>query len=216
MPCRRSASPNPTRRCATPRTRFFAKTGRRPAVFLANLGPVAAFNARATFAANAFAAGGIEALVERGLRRRGSLRGGVPRVGDRPRLHLLHRCDLRGARRRGGGSAGREGAADDLSRRQARGSDGAAEGGGRADLPACRLRCPGPAQRGATHSNKHRRSGSGTLRRRTLPRPHTDRGHGAGRHAPSSLAGRPAAKRSGSCPESGTSTASSAQFRTQS
>lgn len=44
-----------------------AKTGRRPAVFLANLGPVASFNARATFAANAFAAGGIEALSNEGF-----------------------------------------------------------------------------------------------------------------------------------------------------
>ncbi|AWN44636.1 methylmalonyl-CoA mutase subunit beta [Methylobacterium durans] len=44
-----------------------AKTGRRPAVFLANLGPLSAFNTRATFAANAFAAGGIEALGNDGF-----------------------------------------------------------------------------------------------------------------------------------------------------
>jgi methylmalonyl-CoA mutase len=37
-----------------------AKTGSRPKVFLANLGPVAAFTARATFAKNFFEAGGIE------------------------------------------------------------------------------------------------------------------------------------------------------------
>lgn len=44
-----------------------AKSGRRPAVFLANLGTVSAFNARATFAANAFAAGGIEAMSNDGF-----------------------------------------------------------------------------------------------------------------------------------------------------
>ncbi|MDT0266467.1 methylmalonyl-CoA mutase family protein [Streptomyces sp. DSM 44915] len=37
-----------------------AATGRRPAVFLATLGPVAAHTARATFAANLFQAGGVE------------------------------------------------------------------------------------------------------------------------------------------------------------
>ncbi|KQT09165.1 methylmalonyl-CoA mutase [Methylobacterium sp. Leaf399] len=44
-----------------------ASSGKRPAVFLANLGPVAVFNARSTFAANAFAAGGIEALGNDGF-----------------------------------------------------------------------------------------------------------------------------------------------------
>lgn len=44
-----------------------AATGRRPSVFLANLGPVAVFNARSTFAANAFAAGGIEAVNQEGF-----------------------------------------------------------------------------------------------------------------------------------------------------
>ncbi|MCJ2014158.1 methylmalonyl-CoA mutase subunit beta [Methylobacterium sp. J-076] len=43
------------------------KAGRRPAVFLANLGPLAAFNTRASFAANAFAAGGIEAITNDGF-----------------------------------------------------------------------------------------------------------------------------------------------------
>ncbi len=44
-----------------------AASGRRPTVFLANLGPVAVFNARSTFAANAFAAGGIEAVNQEGF-----------------------------------------------------------------------------------------------------------------------------------------------------
>ena len=50
-----------------------AETGRRPAVFLANLGPVAVHNARSTFAANAFAAGGIEALGNDGFAEAGAL-----------------------------------------------------------------------------------------------------------------------------------------------
>ncbi|GEP11389.1 methylmalonyl-CoA mutase family protein [Methylobacterium gnaphalii] len=41
--------------------------GRRPSVFLANLGPVAVHNARSTFAANAFAAGGIESIGNDGF-----------------------------------------------------------------------------------------------------------------------------------------------------
>ncbi|ACA14790.1 Methylmalonyl-CoA mutase [Methylobacterium sp. 4-46] len=44
-----------------------AATGRRPRVFLANLGPIAAFNTRATFARNAFEAGGVEALTNDGF-----------------------------------------------------------------------------------------------------------------------------------------------------
>ncbi len=41
---------------------FAQKTGKRPKVFLANLGTVAAFTARANFAKNFFEAGGIEAV----------------------------------------------------------------------------------------------------------------------------------------------------------
>ena len=48
------------------------ETGRRPSVFLANLGPVAVHNARSTFAANAFAAGGIEALGNEGFTEAGA------------------------------------------------------------------------------------------------------------------------------------------------
>jgi methylmalonyl-CoA mutase len=59
LPSRRLAEPYEALRDAA--DAHLAATGKRPAVFLANLGPVATFNARATFAANAFAAGGIEA-----------------------------------------------------------------------------------------------------------------------------------------------------------
>jgi methylmalonyl-CoA mutase len=44
-----------------------AESGARPAVFLANLGPLAAFSARATFAKNFFEAGGIEAITNEGF-----------------------------------------------------------------------------------------------------------------------------------------------------
>lgn len=44
-----------------------AATGVRPQVFLANLGPVAAHTARATFARNLFEAGGVEALGNDGF-----------------------------------------------------------------------------------------------------------------------------------------------------
>ena len=44
-----------------------ARTGARPIVFLANLGPVSAFTARATFAKNFFEAAGIEAITNDGF-----------------------------------------------------------------------------------------------------------------------------------------------------
>ncbi|RFB81327.1 methylmalonyl-CoA mutase family protein [Methylovirgula sp. 4M-Z18] len=46
---------------------ILAQSGQRPRVFLANLGPLAAFTARATFAKNFFAAGGIEAFGNDGF-----------------------------------------------------------------------------------------------------------------------------------------------------
>lgn len=48
--------------------RMLAKTGARPKVFLANLGSVAEFTARATFAKNFFEAGGIEAVTNDGFK----------------------------------------------------------------------------------------------------------------------------------------------------
>ena len=50
--------------CATPPTACLAKTGARPKVFLANLGKLSDFTARATFAKNFYEAGGIEALEQ--------------------------------------------------------------------------------------------------------------------------------------------------------
>jgi methylmalonyl-CoA mutase len=48
--------------------RILAKTGTRPKIFLANLGNVAEFTARATFAKNFFEAGGIEAVTNDGFK----------------------------------------------------------------------------------------------------------------------------------------------------
>ena len=47
-----------------------AKTSTRPKIFLANLGTLAEFNARATFAKNFFEAGGIEAITNEGFKSR--------------------------------------------------------------------------------------------------------------------------------------------------
>jgi methylmalonyl-CoA mutase len=44
-----------------------ARSGVRPRIFLANLGPIAAFSARATFAKSLFEAGGVEALDNDGF-----------------------------------------------------------------------------------------------------------------------------------------------------
>ncbi len=65
LPAQRLAEPFEALRDAS--DAVLARTGRRPGVFLANLGPMAAFNTRATFAANAFAAGGLEALGNEGF-----------------------------------------------------------------------------------------------------------------------------------------------------
>jgi methylmalonyl-CoA mutase len=46
---------------------YLARTGSRPKVFLANLGPISAFTARSTFAKNFFEAGGIEAVTNDGF-----------------------------------------------------------------------------------------------------------------------------------------------------
>ncbi len=53
---------------------YRAKTGERPKVFLANLGSIADFTARATFAKNFFEAGGIESVMNEGLTDQNSLR----------------------------------------------------------------------------------------------------------------------------------------------
>jgi methylmalonyl-CoA mutase len=69
-----AATPLPSTRTAEPFERlrersdaYLARTGERPKVFLANLGPVADFTARAMFAKSFFEAGGIEAIMNEGF-----------------------------------------------------------------------------------------------------------------------------------------------------
>ncbi|NBJ11453.1 methylmalonyl-CoA mutase subunit beta [Microvirga arsenatis] len=76
-----AVAPLPSIRTAEPFERlrdlsdaYLARTGARPRVFLANLGPVAAFTARATFAKNFFEAGGIEAVMNDGFSDQDKLR----------------------------------------------------------------------------------------------------------------------------------------------
>ncbi|HZB62073.1 MAG TPA: methylmalonyl-CoA mutase subunit beta [Microvirga sp.] len=73
--------PLPSTRAAEPFERLrdladahLARTGTRPKVFLANLGPPAAFSARAAFAKNFFEAGGIEAITNDGFSDQNKLR----------------------------------------------------------------------------------------------------------------------------------------------
>jgi methylmalonyl-CoA mutase len=64
LPCHRLAEPFEALRDAADRAR---KSGAGPKVFLANLGPLADFTARATYAKNFFEAGGIEAVTNDGF-----------------------------------------------------------------------------------------------------------------------------------------------------
>jgi methylmalonyl-CoA mutase len=65
LPCTRLAQPFEVLRDAS--DRMLSTTGSRPKVFLANLGKLSEFSARATFAMNFFAAGGIEAVRNDGF-----------------------------------------------------------------------------------------------------------------------------------------------------
>jgi methylmalonyl-CoA mutase len=61
--------------------RMLATAGRRPRIFLANLGAPADFTARATFAKNLFEAGGIEAVSNDGFTDHGALATALKRSG---------------------------------------------------------------------------------------------------------------------------------------
>jgi methylmalonyl-CoA mutase len=65
LPCRRLAEPFEALRDAS--DRILAATGTRPKIFLANLGRLADFTARATWAKNFFEAGGIAAVTNDGF-----------------------------------------------------------------------------------------------------------------------------------------------------
>jgi len=71
LPRMRMAEPFEALRDAS--DRMLAKTGARPKVFLANLGKVADFTARAMFAKNFYEAGGIEAASNDGFKDRAAL-----------------------------------------------------------------------------------------------------------------------------------------------
>src|SRR5439155_15077413 len=71
LPRFRLAEPFEQLREASDRT--LAKTGARPKVFIANLGTLAEFNARAAFAKNFFEVGGIEAVSNDGFRSRDAM-----------------------------------------------------------------------------------------------------------------------------------------------
>jgi methylmalonyl-CoA mutase len=59
------------------------RTGARPQIFLANLGSISDFGARAAFASNFFAAGGIEALTNDGFTDREQMAAAFKRSGAR-------------------------------------------------------------------------------------------------------------------------------------
>ena len=71
--CRASAWLSRSRPCATRAIAMLAKTGSRPKVFLANLGKLSEFTARAMFAKNFYEAGGIEALGNDGFKDRADM-----------------------------------------------------------------------------------------------------------------------------------------------
>jgi methylmalonyl-CoA mutase len=71
LPRIRLAEPFETLREAS--DRVLAKTGSRPRVFLANLGKLSDFTARATFAKNFYEAGGIEAVSNDGFEDRAAM-----------------------------------------------------------------------------------------------------------------------------------------------
>jgi methylmalonyl-CoA mutase len=71
LPCRRLAEPFEALRDAADRR--LAQTGSRPKIFLANLGRLSDFSARATFAKNFFEAGGIEAVTNDGFASRNDM-----------------------------------------------------------------------------------------------------------------------------------------------
>jgi methylmalonyl-CoA mutase len=71
LPCLRLAEPFEALRDAS--DRVFARTGARPKVFLANLGTLADFTARTTYAKNFFETGGIAAITNDGFASRSDM-----------------------------------------------------------------------------------------------------------------------------------------------
>ena len=111
-----SVAPLHPRRLAEPFERLrdasdahLARTGKRPQVFLASLGDLAAHSARSTWARNFLAAGGIEAIGGAELHNSADAGKAFADSGARHRLHMLLRPGLcragrgHGRRAQGGG-----------------------------------------------------------------------------------------------------------------
>ena len=73
---------------------ILAKTGARPKIFLANLGTIAEFTARASFAKTFFEAGGIEAASNDGFANLDAMIAAFKASGCEARLPLLSRRRL--------------------------------------------------------------------------------------------------------------------------
>ena len=115
---------------------------KRPAIFLANLGPVAAFTARATFAKNFFEAGGVEALGNDGFADAAALAAGFKASGAK--LAVLCSSDaLYGEQGVAAAKALAAAGAQHLSRGTSRRTGGAMARGRRPRLRPCRQRLAG-------------------------------------------------------------------------
>jgi len=82
-PLRRIRLAEPFERLRDASDRILAQTGARPKVFLANLGRLSDFTARATFARNFFEAGGIEAVTNDGFGSRDEMAAAFKASGAR-------------------------------------------------------------------------------------------------------------------------------------
>ena len=117
LPAIRLAEPFEALRDAS--DKFLARTGARPKIFLANLGTPADFTARATFASNFFAAGGIEAVGHES-EAPAALASAFKASGVSARLPVLFRPHLRTGSDRGGRGAQGSRSAAYLPRRPTR------------------------------------------------------------------------------------------------
>ncbi len=109
--------------------RMLAQTGARPRIFLANLGQLSEFTARATFAKNFFEAGGIEAVGNDGFAGRDEMVAAFKASGAK--LACLCSSDEVYAREAAeAASALTAAGATDLSRRPARRAGSTAEAAG--------------------------------------------------------------------------------------
>ena len=162
-------APLPSTRAAEPFERLrdgsdahLARTGERPAVFLATLGPIAAFTGRATFARNFFEAGGIAAILGDGYADLDAMIEAYRDFRRQTRVPVLVRRDLpaAGASRRVAPPTGWM--PNPLLRRSARRTGIGAEGCGSRHVHFRRLRYGGDPVRRAQGRDRLTRHGKGT------------------------------------------------------